>query len=130
MYPPSSFSSLPFPAIVPSSKVLPTITHIPVLTLKNDFFPWDEGVQALIRANGLIGHILDPAAYVDPSRPDLIPTPSPILSMSASPQEIEASNHWWSDDNVVQHILFSRLGSTPCGLLPYLIARLFLSIRL
>ena len=117
-YPPSSFPSSPFSAIVSSSKTLPTVSHIPVLTSKNDFFPWDEGVQALIRANGLIGHILDPAAYVDPSRPDLIPTPSPILSMSASPQEIEASNRWWADDNIVQHILLSRLGSTPRGLLP------------
>ena len=109
---------MPFSAIVSSSKTLPTVTHIPVLTSKNDFFPWDEGVQALIHANGLIGHILDPAAYVDPSRPDLIPTPSPVLSMSASPQEIEASNRWWVDDNIVQHILLSRLGSTPHGLLP------------
>ena len=102
-YPPSSFPFSPFSAIVPSSKALPTITHIPVLTSKNDFFPWDEGVQALICANGLIGHILDPAAYVDPSQPDLIPTPSPVLSMSASPQEIEASNRWWADDNIVPY---------------------------
>ena len=74
---PSTYSSRPLPpvpSISPSHlstlislpKTLPTVTHIPVLTSKNDFFPWDEGVHALIRANGLVGHILDPSAYVDP----------------------------------------------------------------
>ena len=75
-------------------------------------------MQALIRANGLIGHILDPSAYVDPSRPDLAPTPLPVLSMSSTPPEIEASNRWWAEDNIVQHILISRLGTTPRGLFP------------
>ena len=78
---PSPSLSLPLPIGV--SKTLPTVTHIPILTSKHDFFPWDEGVQALIRANGLIGHILDPMASVNPSRPDLAPTPPPILSMSS-----------------------------------------------
>ena len=53
------------------------MTHILILTSKHDFFPWDEGIQALIRANSLIGHILDPSLYVDLSHPDL--TPSPVL---------------------------------------------------
>jgi hypothetical protein len=100
------------------SKTLPSVTHIPVLTSKNDFFPWDEGVHALIRANGLIGHILDPSAHVDPSRPDLAPTPPPVLSLTSMPSDVAASNRWWADDNVVQHILVTRLGSTPRGLLP------------
>ena len=55
---------------------------------------------------------------MDPTRPDLTPTPLPILSMSSSPLEINASNRWWADDNIVQHILLSRLGTTPRGLLP------------
>ena len=101
------------------SKSLPTVTHIPFLNSKTDFFPWNEGVHTLIRANGLIGHILDPSIYyVDPSRPDLAPTPPPVLSMTPSPQQIEASNRWWTADAVVQHILVSRLGSIPRGLLP------------
>jgi hypothetical protein len=97
---------------------LPIVTHIPVLTSKTDFFPWDEGVLALIRANGLIGHILDPSVYVDPSRPDLTPTPAPVLSTISSAQQIEALNLWWAADNIVQYILVSRLGSTPRSLLP------------
>ena len=100
------------------SKTLPTVTHIPILTSKHDFFPWDEGVQALIRANGLIGHILDPSLYVDPTRPDLAPSPVPVLSASSSPLDIEASNRWWAEDNIAQHILVSRLGAIPRGLLP------------
>jgi hypothetical protein len=126
--PPSYHPPVPVPVPSPApsssstvhslSKTLPTVTHIPTLTSKHDFFPWDEGVQALIRANGLIGHILDPTAFVDPSRPDLAPTPPPVLSMSSSPREIEMSNRWWGEDNIVQHILLSRLGSVPRGLLP------------
>ena len=111
--PPSAIST-----IVSSSKTLPTVTHIQILNSKSDFFLWDDGVQALIRANGLIGHILEPSAYVDPSRPDLAPTPLPVLSMSSTPPEIEASNRWWAEDNIVQHILLSRLGTTARGLLP------------
>ena len=57
---------------------------------------------------------------MDPNRPDLAPTPLPVLSMSSTPPEIEASNRWWADDNIVQHILVSRLGTTPRGLLPSL----------
>jgi hypothetical protein len=111
-------SPSPLPAVVSLSKNLPTVTHIPVLTSKNYFFPWDEGVQALIRANGLIGHILDPSAYVDPCRLDLTPSPPPVLAMSSSPRDIEASNRWWAEDNIAQHVLVSRLGTTPRGLLP------------
>ena len=116
-----SFS--PSPSLPPSSfhtvsKTLPTVAHIPLLTSKHDFFPWDEGVHTLICANGLIGHILDPSAFMDPTCPDLCPTPPPVLSMSSGPLDIEASNRWWQVDNIVQHILVSRLGSVPRGLLP------------
>lgn len=38
--------------------------------------------------------------------------------MTSSPQQVEASNRWWAAENVVQHILVSRLGSIPRGLLP------------
>ena len=48
----------------------------------------------------------------------MAPSPLPVLSMSSSPLEIDASNRWWAEDNIVQHILLSRLGSTPRGLLP------------
>ena len=89
------------------------MTHIPILMSKHDFFPWDQGVQALIRANGLIGHILDPSLYVDLSRPDLAPSPVPILTTSSLPLDIEALNCWWAEDNVAQHILVSRLGAIP-----------------
>ena len=115
---PSSVSSSLVPTVASLPKTLPMVTHIPVLTSKHDFYPWDEGVHALIRANGLIGHILDPSTYVDPSRPDLAPNPPPVLSMSSSPREIEALNRWWAEDNIVQHILVSCLSSSPRGLLP------------
>ena len=67
---------------------------------------------------------------MDPSRPDLRPSPLPVLGWSPSPQDIDASNRWWAEDNIVQHILLSRLGSVPRGLLPSsnIITRTALSI--
>ena len=110
---------VPVTSPTPSSlKALPTVTHIQILTSKADFFAWDEGVNTLIRAYNLLGHILEPSAFVDPARPDLAPTPAPVLSIMSSPQDIEASNRWWADDNIAQHILLSRLGTVPRGLLP------------
>ena len=115
----SQLPPVPVTSPTPSSlKALPTVTHIPILTSKADFFAWDEGVNTLIRAYNLLGHILEPSAFVDPTRPDLAPTPAPVLSITSSPQDIEASNRWWADDNIAQHILLSRLGTVPRGLLP------------
>ena len=93
LYQPTSSPFSPSTASLHSlSKTLPTVTHIPILTSKHDFFPWDKGVQALIRPNGLIRHILDPSLYVDLTWPDLAPSPVPVLSTSSSPLAIEASN--------------------------------------
>ena len=117
--PPLHTLSPPSPPPSPSaSKTLPTVTHIPILTSKLDFFAWDEGINTLIRANGLLGHILDPSTPVDPIRPDLAPSPPPVLTTISSVREIEASNRWWAKDNIAQHILLSRLGTVPRGLLP------------
>ena len=120
------------PALTPTivSKALPTVSHISILTSKLDFFAWDEGVTSLIRANGLIGHILDPSEPIDPNRPDRIPSLMPILSTIPSPHEIKNLNRWWDEDNITQHILVSRLGIIPRGLLPSpnLVTRTALSI--
>lgn len=126
------YQPIPIPplSIPASSKTLPTVSHIPILTSKLDFFAWDEGVTSLIRANGLIGHILNPSEPVNVNRPDRIPTALPILSVPPLPEDITALNRWWDNDNVTQHILVSRLGSTPRGLLPSpnLVTRTALSI--
>ena len=80
------------------SKTLPSVTHIPLLTSKHDYFAWDEAVTALIHANDLIGHILEPMSPIDPNRPDLAPTPLPVLPLSPSASNIAALNRWWSKD--------------------------------
>jgi hypothetical protein len=103
-----------------ASKTLSSVTHIFILTSKLDFTAWDKGVTALICANGLTGHILDPSTPVDFNRPDCIPAPMPILPRSPSAQDLKDLNQWWADDNVAQHVLVSRLGSIPRGLLPLL----------
>lgn len=97
---------------------MPTVAHIPLLTSKLDFFAWDEGVTSLIHANSLIGHVLDSFEPVDPNRPDRVPALIPILPASPSSQDLADLNRWWDEDNVVQHILVSRLGNIPRGLLP------------
>ena len=100
------------------SKTLPTVTHIPLLTSKTDFFAWDEGVTTLLRANGLIGHILDPSDPVDLYRPDRMASPPPTLSSCPLAEELNIFNLWWDRDNVAQHILVSRLGHLPRGHIP------------
>ena len=55
---------------------------------------------------------------MDPCRPDLAPSPVLILTTSSLPLDIEVSSCWWAEDNVVQHILVSQLGTVPRDLLP------------
>lgn len=112
--------ALPSPShVLPTvSKTLPSVSHISILTSKLDFFTWDEGITSLICANGLIGHILDPSEPLDPNRPDRVSAMLPVLLVPPLPADLVALNCWWDDDNIVQHILVSRLGSIPRGLLP------------
>jgi len=49
-----------------------------------------------------------------------MPLPEPVLLASPTPAELTAFTRWWDDDNIAQHVLMARLGSTPCGLLPSL----------
>ena len=110
--------SPPSSPVSSTSKTLPTVTYISPLTSKHDFFVWDEAINTLIRANGLLGHILDPSTPMDLTRPDLTPSPPPVLTITSLYREIETSNRWWAKDNIAQHILLSRLGTVPRGLLP------------
>ena len=113
--------SAPFPPLHSShtsSKTLPSVSHISLLNSKSDFHTWDEGVTSLLRHLGLLGHILDPSEPLDPSRPDRVPFPEPVLPASPTPAELAAFTRWWDDDNIAQHVLIARLGSTPRGLLP------------
>jgi hypothetical protein len=109
---------------------LPSVSHILLLTSKIDLFAWDEAVTLLLRANGIIGHILDPTEPTDLSRPDRIPIPMPILPPSPTQNDLADLSRWWDTNNMAQHILTSRLGSIPRGLLPSpnLVMRTALSI--
>jgi len=55
---------------------------------------------------------------LDPSWPDRVPLPEPVLPALPTPAELTAFTRWWDNDNVAQHVLIARLGSTPRGLLP------------
>ena len=111
-------SSSHFPSHT-SSKTLPSISHISLLNSKSDFHTWDEGVTSLLHHLGLLGHILGLSEPLDPSRPDRMPLPEPVLLASPTPAELTAFTRWWDDDNIAQHVLMARLGSTPRGLLPF-----------
>ena len=106
------------PPSLPVSRTLPSVAHIPILTSKTDFFAWDEGITSLLHAHGIIGHILDPLIVSDPYRPDRIPNIMPTLSTTPSADELALLTCWWDEDNIAQHVLTSRIGSIPRGLLP------------
>ena len=75
-------------------------------------------MTTLLRANGLLGHILDPSDPVDLFRPDRMASPPPTLSPCPLLEKISIFNLWWDRDNIAQHILVSRLGNVPCGHIP------------
>ena len=98
---PSTTSTVPKP--------LPSITHIPILSGWSDFSAWSNGVRSLILYLGLAGHIANqPAPGIAP-RPDRVPSYPPTLSTVASAAELATSRAWWEEDNIVSHILTSRL---------------------
>ena len=129
---PSSQPQTHTPPLPSPTKALPSISHlhVPTLSNKSDFSAWDDGVTSSLRAHGLLGHILDPTMTFDSARPDRIPCPMPILPLSPTATELDSLTRWWDEDNVAQHILTSRLGTVPRGLLPSsnLVARTALSI--
>jgi hypothetical protein len=78
----------------------------------------------------LLGHILDPSMPTDYTRPYRASCPMPVLPLSPTETDVASLTRWWDEDNVAQHILTSRLGTVPRGLLPSsnLVARTALSI--
>ena len=72
----------------------------------------------MIRHLGGFGHIASLSDPVTPHRPDLNPSVPPVLTAVSTPFELDAHSKWWELDNVVQHVLVARLGSSPRMLLP------------
>jgi hypothetical protein len=114
----------------PTVKTLPSVSHIPILTSKVDFFAWDRAVTSLLHANEIIGHILDPLKPIDPTHPDRIPLPMPVLLSSLTPADLANLSQWWDTDNTAQHVLTLRINTILQGLLlfPNLVTRTALLI--
>jgi len=72
----------------------------------------------MIRHLGGFGHIASLSNPILPHRPDLNPSAPPILTAVSTPFELDAHSKWWELDNVIQHVLVARLGSSPRMLLP------------
>ena len=100
-------------------KPLPTVSHIPILSGWSDFNAWNNGVRSLILYLGYTGHIASqPAPGVVPDS-DGVPSYPPNLSTPPSMAEITALCAWWEEDNIVSHILMTRLASAVFSILPY-----------
>ena len=98
-------------------KALPSVTHVPLLSRRSDFNAWNNGVRSLIFYLGYLGHIANsPGPGVTP-RPDHVPSFPPILSGTPSVAELAALRVWWEEDNVVAHILTSRLTTSVLAIL-------------
>ena len=117
--PATALPVLPVTPIVPLvPKSLPTVTHIPLLSARSDFGAWNDGVRALIQHLGYTGHISHPPTTGITPRPDRIPTYPPALPDYPAADELATYKVWWECDNVVTHILLSRLHSTVRAILP------------
>jgi hypothetical protein len=114
---PTSFSSVP--VVSSSTRSLPTVSHIPLLSGRTDFGAWNNGVRTLLLHLGCLGHISDPPAGGYAALPDQIPTYPPLLSVSSTPPEFSDYKFWWEQDNVASHVLLSCLSSVVRSLLPY-----------
>ena len=68
---------------------------------------------------GHLGHISSPPAPGVTPRPDRLPTYPPPLSQQPTNDEVTASHVWWEHDNIVSHILTTRLTSTVLSILPF-----------
>ena len=122
------FPVYPFPPYLPylpfhpsppsSSRSLPTTSHIPLLNGSSDFAGWHEGIRTMIRHLGGFGHIASLSDPLLPHRPDLNPSAALVVTAVSIPFELDAHSKWWELDNVVQHVLVARLGSSPRILLP------------
>ncbi|KAF5379684.1 hypothetical protein D9615_005653 [Tricholomella constricta] len=100
---------------------LPTTTHITLLSRADDWPDWYSGVQGTIEHTGLWAFVAPdplPGAYPDPAS---VPTFPPFIDFAVhlvgSP-ELEAYQAWWRLDDVVSHVITSRLGPIPRRLIP------------
>ena len=112
---------LPVPSAAPptTTKTLPAIGHIPLLSGRSDFSAWNNGVRSLIRHLGYTGHIVNPPAPGITPRPDRIPTYPPFLTDTPTAAELAISRIWWDEDNIVSHILTSRLSASVLSIIPF-----------
>ena len=111
VYLPSPPPSSEITTLPSASKSLPTISSIPILNLKTNFYAWDEGVSMLLCHLGILGHVLDPTTTVDSQHPDLSPSIQPVLPESPSPLKLAIFHQWVDNDDVAQYALVGRLGS-------------------
>ena len=76
-------------------------------------------MRSLVHYLGYTGHIASqPASGIVP-RADRAPSYPPSVSTTPSRAELETSRTWWEEDNIVSHILTSRLTTSVLTILPF-----------
>jgi hypothetical protein len=68
---------------------------------------------------GYLGHISDPPLSGLEPLPDRIPSYMPTLSAMPTHDELAEYRLWWECDNVVSHVLMTRLNAVTRSLLPF-----------
>ena len=76
-------------------------------------------VRSLILYLGYLGHISNPSTPGVMLHPDRLPSYPPQLSQPPTVEEFAASTLWWEHDNVVSHILTTRLTPSVLSILPF-----------
>ena len=97
---------------------LPTLTHIPLLTGRLDFTPWDSRIQLIHHSLGLIGHIASTGDPIDLLHPETLLSYPPRMTQGYSQQDLMAYHQWWDHNGIVEHVIMTRLSNLVCASLP------------
>ena len=101
-----------------SIRSLPTLTHIPILSGRLDFAPWDSGIRLILRSLGLVGHIAIPGDPIDPLQLETLPSYSPNLAQGYGQADLQVYRQWWDRDAIVDHVISTRLSNLVWASIP------------
>ncbi|KAF5374000.1 hypothetical protein D9615_009908 [Tricholomella constricta] len=97
----------------------PNLSSIPLLSSANDWGKWHSAVLQVIEATGLFDHIVDilpPDLLLDPTAYPSLP---PVIDKARyTPEELDAYQSWWAQDDIVSFVLVSKLGPVPASIIP------------
>jgi len=90
---------------------LPTLTHIPILSGRLDFAPWDSGIRSILWSLGLVSHIVIPGDPIDPLWLETLPSYPPNLAQGYGQADLQVYRQWWDWDVIADHVISTRLSN-------------------